>query len=316
MSAANKMTSNANINKKNLVYFGDTLIAHNKLKAEDVGRVLMLQNEHNLLFGEAAKQLGLISATDLKIELAAHFNYPYLEDDENISKTSDVVIQQNTLGVSFVDEGLSKRLLAIKDAENEEAEAFRTLRSRLLIRWFDHGNKTLAITSTGMHDEASQFVANLAVVFSQLNKKVLLIDANLRMPSQHQLFGVEAEFGLADILENIVSNKQGSYTLAQPKALPNLSILTAGELANNPQELLSTTGFSELLLSLEDAYDIILIDTAPISLGSDVLVVASKIKAVIIVTTKNQTMANDLQLLYEQLKVSGVEILGSIFQEL
>lgn len=309
MSATNEITSN-------LVYFGDTLISHNKLKSEDVGRVLKLQNEQNLLFGEAAKQLGLISEIDLKKELALHFNYPYIEDDVPSVNTNELVIQQNKQGISFVEEGLSKRLLAIKDAANEEAEAFRTLRSQLLIRWFDRGNKTLAITSAGMEDGAGQFVANLAVVFSQLNKKVLLIDANLRTPTQHQLFGVEAEFGLADILENIISDKQGSYTLAQPKALPNLSILTAGALAKNPQELLSTTAFAELLQSLENAYDIILIDTTPISLGADVLAVASKIKAVIIVTTKNQTTARELQLLYAQLKVSGAEILGSIFQEL
>ena len=269
---------------------GDTLIAHTKLDEQDIERILTLQKEKNILFGEAAKQLGLITDNDLKKVLSQQFNYPYIHEGS----------QQ-----------VSKELIAAHTPFSEEVENLRSLRSQLLIRWFDQGNKTLAVTSARSDDGASQLVANLAIVFSQLNKKTLLIDANLRQAVQHQLFKVETKLGLA----NILANRQGSYELTRQQSLPNLSILTAGTEVPNPQELLSQTGFSELLTDLEKVYDIILIDTSPISLGSDVLTVVSKAKAAIIVARKDYTLATEIQQLNKQLNMTGANIIGSIFQE-
>ena len=269
---------------------GDTLIAHTKLDEQDIERILTLQKEKNILFGEAAKQLGLITDNDLKKVLSQQFNYPYIHEGS----------QQ-----------VSKELIAAHTPFSEEVENLRSLRSQLLIRWFDQGNKTLAVTSARSDDGASQLVANLAIVFSQLNKKTLLIDANLRQAVQHQLFKVETKLGLA----NILANRQGSYELTRQQSLPNLSILTAGTEVPNPQELLSQTGFSELLADLEKVYDIILIDTSPISLGSDVLTVVSKAKAAIIVARKDYTLATEIQQLNKQLNMTGANIIGSIFQE-
>jgi len=154
--------------------------------------------------------------------------------------------------------------------------------------------------------------ANLAIVFSQLNKNTLLIDANLRHASQHNMFDVETKLGLS----NILANRQGRYQLSRQESLPNLTILTAGTDVPNPQELLNKIGFAELLIDLEKIYDIILIDTSPLSLGSDVLTVASKAKAAIIVAKKDWTMAIEIQDLNQQLGMTGAKILGSVIQEL
>ena len=151
---------------------GDALIAHAKLKQQDVDRVLAYQAEKNILFGEAAKQLGLISEDDLQKVLSEQFNYSYLHES---------------------NQKLSQALTAAHLPFSVEVENLRSLRSQLLMRWFDQGNKSLAIASVTKLEGASTLVANLAIIFSQLNKKTLLIDANLRQPLQHQLFGINAK---------------------------------------------------------------------------------------------------------------------------
>ena len=290
----NTSDTTVQLNSDNLVddhvRIGDALIAHAKLTQHDIERILELQSSKNILFGDAAKQLGLIKDSDIKKVLSQQFDYPYL--DEGSPQLSNLLVAAHT-------------------PFSEEVESLRSLRGQLLIRWFDQGNKTLAITSSSDVDGASQVAANLAIVFSQLNKKTLLIDANLRKASQHKLFNVKTKLGLA----NILANKQGSYELTRQQYLPNLSILTAGTEVPNPQELLSRSGFSELLFDLEKVYDIILIDTSPLNSGSDALTVVSKARAAIMVARKDYTLAAEIQQLYAQLNMTGAKVIGSIFQE-
>lgn len=267
---------------------GQALIAHAKLNQTNVDRILALQVEKNLLFGEAAKQLGLITEDDLQKVLSQQFNYTYLQEG---------------------NQKLSQLLTAAHAPFSVEAENLRSLRSQLLMRWFDQGHKTLTITSASNQDSASLLAANLAIVFSQLNKKTLLIDANLRRAVQHKLFNIDTKVGLA----NILANRQGSYTLARLQSLPNLAILTAGTMVPNPQELLSQSGFAELVVDLENVYDVILVDTSPLEFGSDALTVVSKVKAAIIVAKKDTTVAADVQYLNQQVVATGAKVIGSVF---
>ena len=267
---------------------GQALIAHAKLNQTNVDRILALQVEKNLLFGEAAKQLGLITEDDLQKVLSQQFNYTYLQEG---------------------NQKLSQLLTAAHAPFSVEAENLRSLRSQLLMRWFDQGHKTLTITSASNQDSASLLAANLAIIFSQLNKKTLLIDANLRRAIQHKLFNIDTKVGLA----NILANRQGSYTLARLQSLPNLAILTAGTMVPNPQELLSQSGFAELVVDLENVYDVILVDTSPLEFGSDALTVVSKVKAAIIVAKKDTTVAADVQYLNQQVVATGAKVIGSVF---
>ena len=289
-STDNNYQSSAHDIKDDHVRIGDALISHAKLKHEDVERIIDLQKSKNILFGDAAIKLGLIKESDLNKVLSQQFDYSY----------SDAESHQ-----------LNEVLIAAHTPFSDEVEKLRSLRGQLLMRWFDQGNKTLAVTSAGVEDGASQVAANLAIVFSQLNKKTLLIDANLRESVQHKLFNVETKLGLS----NILANKQGSYQLTRPQSLPNLSILTAGTKVPNPQELLSRIDFAELLSDLEINYDIILLDTSPLNLASDALTVVSKAKAAIIVARKDYTLATEIQHLNQQLNLTGAQIIGSILQE-
>lgn len=269
---------------------GEALIAHAKLKEEDVERILALQASDNLLFGEAAKRLGLVKESDIKKVLSEQYAYAYSHDPSQINQA----------------------LIAAHTPFCSEVERLRSLRGQLLMRWFDLGHKTLAITSTHPDDMAHVVTANLAIVFSQLNKKTLLIDANLRAPMHQTLFDVESRVGLA----NILANRQGSYQLSRHPALPNLSILAAGTQVPNPQELLSNGSFSELIDDLSNIYDVILIECVPQSLGADYLPVVTKAKAAMVVTRQDVTTAHNLHLLQAQLNMTGAQLIGSVIQEL
>lgn len=269
---------------------GEGLIAHAKLQPQDVERILALQSSENILFGEAAKRLGLVKESDIKKVLSEQYAYAYSHDPAQIHQA----------------------LIAAHTPFCEEVERLRSLRGQLLMRWFELGHKTLAVTSTQAEDAAHLVTANLAVVFSQLNKKTLLIDANLRAPTHHQLFEVESRVGLS----NILANRQGSYQLSRHAALPNLSILSAGTPVPNPQELLSNGSFSDLIDELTPLYDVILIECVPLMLGADYLPVVRKAQAAIVVARQDVTIARNLHLLQEQLRMTGAQLIGSVIQEL
>jgi Mrp family chromosome partitioning ATPase len=122
---------------------------------------------------------------------------------------------------------------------------------------------------------------------------------------------VETKLGLA----NILANRQGRYELTPQKSLPNLTILTAGTEAPNPQELLNRDGLVELLSDLEKMYDIILIDTSPSNLGMDYLTVVAKVKAALIVVRKDSTRIDDLAQIKSQIEIANAQIVGSVVQE-
>ena len=269
---------------------GEALVTQGKLKPSDLDKILSLQKDKKLLFGEAAVQLGLASQSDIERILAQQFNYPYVQE---------------------IDSTISKQLIAAHKPFSTEAEGLRSLRGQLMMRWFNQGNKTLAVTSVDSLENGHLLAANLAIVFSQLDKKTLLIDTNLRQANQHQLFGIDSKLGLT----NILGNQQGSYAMSRLKSLPNLAVLSAGTQVPNPQELLSLTSFSSLLEDLKKVYDIIIIDTAPLSLGSDSLAVASVSKAAIIAVKKGISQASDVQALLAQINTTGANVLGSVFQD-
>ena len=192
---------------------GKLLLDAGKLKQQDMERVLKLQHEQNLRFGEAAIRLGLVTEADIQHALSFQFEYPYLANDR---------------------EGLSGELVAAVAPYGKEAEALRSVRSQLLLRWFQDGRKTLAIGCASEGDGASYMAANLAVLFAQLGRKTLLIDANMRQPRQHQIFNLGNSKGLSDIL----AGRADATIASSIKSFPTLSVLPSGSPPPNPAELL------------------------------------------------------------------------------
>jgi protein-tyrosine kinase len=258
-----------------------------KLKPKDMERVLKLQQEQNLRFGEAAQKLGLVTEADIQQALAHQFEYPTIHAAEA---------------------GLSPELTAATAPYGKEAEALRSVRAELMLRWFREGRKTLAVGEASAGEGASYLAANLAVLFAQMGRKVLLIDANMRQPRQHMIFNLGNSAGLSEILAERVSSVQ----VRTVKSFPTLSVLTAGSPPPNPAELLARPTFDALLSGLDTSYDIILLDTAPSQLSSDFQQIAARVGGMLIATRRNVSRLAPLAELKEKISFTGAQVVGAV----
>ncbi|NHZ36397.1 chain length determinant protein tyrosine kinase EpsG [Massilia rubra] len=266
---------------------GGLLLESGKITPENAERVLRMQKELGIRFGEAAQRLGLINEADIQQVLARQFDYPYLQPGEG---------------------SYSPHLVAAYDPFSPQVETLRAVRSQLMLRWFARGRKSLTVVGIDRGDGASLFAANLAVVFSQLGEHTLLVDANLRKPAQHAIFNLPGKQGLSDVLagraELDVTAHIGSFV--------DLSVLGAGTLPPNPQELLSRSNFAGLNAQLESKYDVTLYDVAASQTGLDALVLAARTGGVLIVARKNKTHMGDVNALAEQVAQNGAVVVGSV----
>ncbi len=268
-------------------HIGTLLQAAGKLKPQDMERVLNLQKKENLRFGEAAQKLGLVTEVDIRDALSRQFEYPT---------------------IPAADAGLSPELTAATNPYSREAEALRSLRSELLVRWFRDGRKILAVGSARADEGSSYLAANLAVLFAQMGRKVLLVDANLRQPRQHAIFNLGNGMGLSDILAERVPSLQ-VHTI---KPFHTLSVLGAGSPPPNPAELLARPAFGSLLSGLETSYEIILLDTAPAQLASDFQLVAAHAGGMLVAARRNVSRLAPLTELKEKITLTGAQVVGAV----
>lgn len=269
---------------------GRILLDQGKITAQDAERVLRLQKEQNLRFGEAAIQLGLINQADMQQVLARQFDYPYLAAGEG---------------------GYSQALVAAYAPFSPQVESLRALRSQLMLRWFTAGHKALAMVGTNSGDGASYLAANLAVVFSQLGERTLLIDTNLRSPGVSSLFNLDGRMGLSDVL----ADRADLTSVVRIPAFVDLSVLPAGTLPPNPAELLSRTSLMDMLSTLSASYDVILLDTPPASDSADFQTVAARAKGAVVTVRKNHTRLNDVAGVKAMLSAAGAEVVGAVVNE-
>ncbi|TFW35997.1 chain length determinant protein tyrosine kinase EpsG [Massilia horti] len=266
---------------------GALLLDSGKLKPEDAERVLRLQQESGLRFGEAAVRLGLVSNDDIAQMLARQFAYPYLQKGQA---------------------GFSSALVAAYEPFSPQVESLRAVRSQLMLRWFARGRRALAVLAVDPQDGASLFAANLAIVFSQLGQQTLLVDANLRTPRQQDLFALQPRQGLSDLL----AGRADLDVIERVPAFVDLSVMPAGTLPPNPQELLAREGFRHLNTQLESRYDVVLYDLPPFASGADALAVAGRAGGVLLVARKDHTRIATLGRMAEQLVEAGGEVVGSV----
>jgi chain length determinant protein tyrosine kinase EpsG len=266
---------------------GSLLLEAGKITSANAEIVLRMQKELGIRFGEAAQRMGLITDVDIAEVLARQFDYPYLQPGQG---------------------KFSPDLVAAYDPFSPQVETLRAIRSQLMLRWFARGHKSLTIVGVSEGDGASLFCANLAVVFSQLGEHTLLVDANLRRPSQHLIFNLPEHQGLSDIL----AGRADASIIERITPFADLSVLIAGTLPPNPQELLSRTSFAGLAAQLTPRFDVTLYDVAASSCGLDALVLAAHSGAVLIVARKHHTSMSELGALADQITANGAEVVGSV----
>ncbi|USX25520.1 chain length determinant protein tyrosine kinase EpsG [Oxalobacteraceae bacterium OTU3CINTB1] len=267
---------------------GAILIKIGRLSAADAEKVIRHQVEYNLRFGDAALALGLLTEADIEFALSRQYDYPYLLRGES---------------------AISESVVAAYEPFTARVEAFRALRNQLMWRWFDAGaeRKTLAIASAERGDGRSFFAANLAVVFSQQGQRTLLVDADLRNPSQHQLFGLENRAGLSSIL----SGRNGVEVVQRVAPLLDLSVLTAGAPPPNPSELLGRPAFGQVLRELAQQFDVILIDTPATGDCSDAQMIGGRAGGALVVARQNTSHVRDVHDAIATLAESRTHLVGT-----
>ena len=269
---------------------GQLLMEAGKLSPDGAQRVLDLQQKAKLRFGEAAIKLGLISEADLHHALANQFDYAYLAPG---------------------DGHFSPDLVAAYQPFSLQVERLRALRGQLMLRWFSTGRKALAIVGIHPGDGASYLAANLAVVFSQLGERTLLIDADLRHPRQHILFNLGHRPGLSDML----AGRAHRSAVTRIPNLLNLSVLTAGTVPPNPAELLSRAETPIKLADFSEDYDVILIDTSAAESAADAIMVAARTQGALLVLRQDRTQLATAAAFKAHLNSAGASLVGSVLNQ-
>jgi receptor protein-tyrosine kinase len=274
---------------------GAILIDGGQLRPEDAERVLQYQKQQNLRFGEAALRLGLISEADIQFALSRQFAYAYLRRTPGEIRP------------------LSDELVAAYQPFSSRVEQLRAIRSQLMLRWFDRAEERQVLTVVGAErgEGRSYLAANLAIVFSQLGERTLLVDADMREPRQHFMFHLENQIGFSTLL----AGRSREEAIVRISDLAGLSVLPAGPTPPNPLELLNRLNFDEFMIQAKTAYDVIIVDTPAMTSGEDAAMIAVRTGAALAVARSGSTRVAAYTDLVQGLMDAGVAVVGSVLNE-
>jgi protein-tyrosine kinase len=270
---------------------GELLHGDGTLTEQDIQDIFAAQMESGERFGEAASRLGLVSEQDVRRALARQAEFPLVASGES---------------------ALSPELITAYQPLSKRAEELRTLRSELVFRWFGRGNNVLAVVEARAGNGCNVLAANLAVTFAQLGERTLLIDANLRAPTQHTLFGLTPKYGLVDFLEG----REGfDKVLTGVPGFSSLSVMCAGVLPPNPQELLGHISFGYLMETSPTKYNIVIVDSPPMLECADAQLIAARAGGVVLATKRHRARLADAIRVKSQLEPAGAVLLGAVIDE-
>lgn len=272
---------------------GRIIAAANKLTAEQVEQILAHQKKAGVRFGEAAVALGLANGEDVLWALSQQFHYPYAPG----SATQ-----------------LSAELVLASKPFSAQAEAFRVLRSQINMRLFAAGQpkRAIAVISPEQGDGKSFFAANMAVALSQLGGRTLLVDADMRNPRQHEIFGLN---GSSAGLSGILSGRAESNVIRSIPDLPSLFVMPVGTVPPNPTELLERPAFGLLMKELLSKFDYVIVDTPAAESSADGAIAAAHCGAALVIARKDATRVDAVQELVASLANGPAQLAGVVLNE-
>ena len=191
------------------------------------------------------------------------------------------------------------------------SEAYRTIRTNLMFSLAPKEKKIVVVSSSMPSEGKSTTCANLAIAMAQTSAKVMLVDGDLRKPVQHRIFGVENSKGLSSLLG-------GFDTVAEAvkrNVVKNLDLLTSGMLPPNPSELLGSKNMEILMGKMSEYYDYILIDSPPINLVTDAIVLSGHSAGILMVVRAGHTTLEDIDRAIAALNSAHGEILGTVVSD-
>lgn len=201
------------------------------------------------------------------------------------------------------------KLATVADPRSPMAEAYRSLRTNLSFANLDHKLHTILVTSAGPEEGKSTVLANLAVVEAQAGRQVIIVDADLRRPRQHELFGVANSEGLTTMLADENGLLQPPL---QPTAVPGLQILTSGPQPPLPAEMLASERMGRAIAALAARADLVLFDAPPVVAVTDAAILAPQVDGVLLVINADRTRREHAQRAQQLLQQVNAHIIGSV----
>ncbi|MBY0586547.1 polysaccharide biosynthesis tyrosine autokinase, partial [bacterium] len=221
--------------------------------------------------------------------------FPRAEEEAEVDQPADAI-------------NLDKMICSYADPDSLAAEAYRAVRTNLFFSTHGESHKVIQVTSPSTNDGKSTLAANLAVSLAQSGVKVLLVDADLRRPKVHVNFGIDKGTGLSNLIRGTIELPEAIHR----SAIENLDLMPAGPRPRNPSELLALPRFKELLATLRDRYDFVIIDSPPILAVTDPGAVAVRADGVLLALQIRRKVRPSAERAVEILHELGANILGVV----
>lgn len=215
---------------------------------------------------------------------------------------------------------MGKEIIVVENPKSPEAEMFRNLRTNIQFMNANSDKKVMVVTSTVPGEGKSYISANLAAAFAQLDKKVLIIDADMRKGRQYSLFNLKPRPGISNFLSGVVEQgfigeKENIANYIQETDVDNLYLIPAGNIPPNPSELLVSTKMEAMINELSQNFDVIIFDAPPCLIVADALILARLVDFSIIVSAQNTTKIDNLKRAKLAIENVGGKIAGVVLNK-
>ena len=212
------------------------------------------------------------------------------------------------------EEDLSSELILQNNPKSIISEDFRTVRTSLDFSLVGKNNNSLVLTSTVPNEGKSFVSANLAIAFANTGKKVLLVDADMRLGRQHEIFELSNQAGLSNLLVETAGDRLRKYV--QKTEIENLSVVTRGVTPPNPAELIDSKQMEKFIATVKSKYDYVIIDSAPVYNLADSLIISKKADRTMIVCRANKTNIDHVKDGLKSLQAIDANIAGVILNQI
>lgn len=256
----------------------------------------------------------LAAAAGLILAACEAYLLEYLDDTLKFPDDVERLFSAPIIGHVFEQGDGKNKVIPLNNADElgqPIAEAFRGLRTNIEISQASRPLKTILVTSADIGDGKTSVAANLALSLSQREKDVVLLDVDLRRPSIHEFFEMKNDRGLVDL----ISDNATMTDVLEFKKDKRLAILASGGTPVNPTELLGSKKMDQVLSTLEEAADMVIVDGPPL-IVADSLVMASKVDGVLLVVRPGHTRYSLAQAAAEQIKMSGARLVGVVLNRI
>ncbi|MBQ7410498.1 MAG: CpsD/CapB family tyrosine-protein kinase [Clostridia bacterium] len=215
---------------------------------------------------------------------------------------------------------MGKEIIVVENPKSPEAEMFRNLRTNIQFMNADSDKKVMVVTSTIPGEGKSYVSANLAAAFAQLDKKVLIIDTDMRKGRQYTIFNLRPRPGISNFLSGVVEQdfvgeKEDIRNYIQETDIENLYLIPAGNVPPNPSELLVSTKMKAIIDDLIQTFDIIIFDVPPCLIVTDALILARLVDFTIIVSAQNVTKIENLKRAKLAIENVGGKVAGVVLNK-